>query len=32
MFDVFNLIMWNNLESNFLIEGTCNGDLIIHDY
>ena len=29
--EIFNLIMWNNLESNFLIEGTCNGDLIIHD-
>ena len=29
--EVFNLIMWNNLDSNFLIEGSCNGDLIIHD-
>lgn len=29
--EIFNLIMWNDLESNFLIEGTCNGDLIIHN-
>ena len=29
--EVFNLIMWSNLDSTFLIEGTCNGDLIIHD-
>ena len=29
--EIFNLIMWSNMESNFLIEGTCNGDLIIHD-
>ena len=29
--EIFNLIMWNNFESNFLIEGTCNGDLIIHN-
>ena len=29
--EIFNLIMWSNSVSNYLIEGTCNGDLIIHD-
>lgn len=29
--EIFNLIMWSDFESNYLIEGTCNGDLIIHN-
>ena len=29
--EIFNLIMWNHMDSTFLIEGSCNGDLIIHD-
>ena len=29
--EIFNLIIWRNIDSTFLIEGTCNGDLIIHD-
>ena len=29
--EIFNLIMWSNMDSTFLIEGSCNGDLIIHD-
>ena len=29
--EIFNLIIWDNMESSYLIEGSCNGDLIIHD-
>jgi WD40 repeat protein len=29
--EIFNLILWTNLNESKLIEGSCNGDLIIHD-
>ena len=29
--EIFNLILWTNLSTSKLIEGSCNGDLIIHD-
>ena len=29
--EIFNLILWANLSSFKLIEGSCNGDLIVHD-
>ena len=29
--EIFNLVLWTNLSSSKLIEGSCNGDLIIHD-
>ena len=29
--EIFNLILWTHLSSIKLIEGSCNGDLIIHD-
>ena len=29
--EIFNLVLYTNLNKNKLIEGSCNGDLIIHD-
>ena len=29
--EIFNLVLWTNLSSSKLIEGSCNGDIIIHD-